>query len=78
MDRATALARGAGHELRNALRALAAARHRSYRIRLKPAFLPDHAREKFQRQAMRGRRRFDHQAHRFAGRGVFSCRYRGR
>src|SRR5829696_6105075 len=45
-----ALARGARHELRNPLRALAAARHRADRLRAEAAFLPDHAREKFQRQ----------------------------
>ena len=46
-----ALVRGARHELRDALRALAAARHRSDRIGAKAALLPDHAGEKFQRQA---------------------------
>ncbi len=65
-----ALARGARHELRDALRALAAARHRPHRIGLKAAFLPDHAGKELDRQVVRPRRRLDHQAHRLAGAGV--------
>ena len=71
-----ALAGGSRHELRDALRALAAARDRSDGVGLKAAFLPDHAGEKLQRQIVRPRRRFDHQAHRLAGVG-FPPRGRG-
>jgi hypothetical protein len=56
--------------LRNALSALPAARNRSNGIGLKATFLPDHAGEKLKRQAVRPCRRFDHQAHRFAGVGL--------
>ena len=61
-----ALARGSRHELRNPLRALAAARHRPDRVRAEAALLPDHAREEFQRKVRSPGRRFDHQAHRLA------------
>ena len=64
-----ALSRRTRHELRNALRPLAAAGHRTDRIGAKAALLPDHAREELQRQVGRPRRRFDHQAHRLSGLG---------
>ena len=67
-----AFTRGSRHELRDPLCALAAPRHRADGVRLKAAFLPDHTREKFQRQALRPRRGFDHQAHRLAG-VAFAC-----
>ena len=60
----------------DALRTLAVARHRPYRIGLKPTLLPDHAREEFQREARGLGRRLDHQAHRLA-RLAFGS-YRGR
>ena len=66
----TPLVRRSRHELRNALRAFAAAGHGTDRIGLEAALLPDHAREELQRQAGRLRRGFDHQAHRFAGASV--------
>jgi hypothetical protein len=61
-----ALVRRTGHELGNALRALTAACDRPYRIRLKAALLPDHAREEFQRETIGRCSGFDHQAHRLA------------
>jgi len=58
----SALARCPRHELRNALRAAPGAGHRTDGVGLKAALLPDHPREKFQRQAIRPRRGLDHQA----------------
>ncbi len=40
------------------------------RIGLEAALLPDHAGKKLDRQVLRFRRRFNHQAHRLAGAGV--------
>jgi hypothetical protein len=61
-----AFVRRSRHELRNPLRAVAAARHRPHRIGLKAALLPDHARKELQRQVRFLCRRLDHQAHRLA------------
>ena len=68
----TPLAGRARHELRDALRALSAARERPHGVGLKAAFLPDDAGEKFKRQIVGPRRGFDHQADRLPGVGV--CR----
>ena len=72
-----ALAGGPRHELRDSLRALAVARHRSDRIGLEPALLPDQAGKEFQRQAVRPRRPFDHQADRLGGADVGGGLQRG-
>jgi hypothetical protein len=58
------------------LGALAAACARPDCVRLKAAFLPDHAREEFERQIVSARRRFDHQAHRVAQVGPRALRRR--
>ena len=65
-----AFAGGSRHELRDALRALAAPGHRADRVGPEAALLPDHAREELQRQVRLPRRGFDHQAHRLAGVGL--------
>jgi len=51
----------------NSLCPPAAARYRPDRVRLKTALLPDHAREKLQRQVIRPGRGFDQQAKRLVG-----------
>ena len=56
---------GVGHELRDPLRAMPAAGDRPDRIRPEPAFLPDDAREEFEGQAVRLRRRLENHADRF-------------
>src|SRR6516165_6769348 len=61
-----ALGGGARHELGDALRAVAAARARADHVRLEAALLPDHAREELERQVLRPRRGFDHEAEGFA------------
>ncbi len=68
-----ALVRGARHELRDALRALAVAGDRADRIGLEAALLPDHAREEFERQVVRPRRRS-----RSSGTSPRGCRSRAR
>ena len=60
----SALGRRPRHELRHALRAMAAAGHRPDRVGAEAAFLPDHARKELHRQAVIARGGFDHQADR--------------
>src|SRR6516165_6769351 len=71
-----ALGGGAGHELGDALGAVAAARARADDAGLEAALLPDHAREELERQVLRPRRAFDHEAEGFAH--VDIARARGR
>ena len=69
----TALIGGVRHELRDPLRAMAAARHRPDGVRLKSALFPDNPGEEFERQSVCRRGGFEHQAHR-VDRREFGCR----
>src|SRR6516225_2507447 len=69
---------GARHELGDALRAVAAPRARADDVGLEAALLPDHAREELERQVVRARRGFDHEAEGFAHVDVPRARRRRR
>ena len=69
-----ALIGGVRHELRDPLRAMAAARYRPDGVRLKSALFPDNAGKEFERQPVCRRGRFEHQAHRVDRATEFGCR----